>query len=735
MRKLLLSFLMVLPVAAMADNTGKCGPNVSYTFEESTKTLYIRGEGKILDPIPIGIGFDASADIMSFSNFQTWGYDALDGGLTFGASGSEGKAVTRMDDVWTYGQQQYWTKNPMNFVAIAPASSKSIVKNTVKQDETSLDVSVTTGVIIPTDASDQEDILFAASSDIGKYDNDGIVDYDFNHALSQIVFKGKLPANGAVTKVVIEEITLGNIGSKGALTYDSNGSFFAGKNYVNTADPAVYKLTGEDLEANVWEQGKNTTAGVPFDLTKRDSEKKNVWYLLPQRTDAWSATNTDELKAGGMTSAPAVGAYLKLRVRLEKDGAVILSSDESSAIYFPFHANWDRNKRYIYTFEFKGPFSPNTLTPITYSVATADWTDKETEDEFAFTRAAEKEEDAKLTPWWNFRDKIEKVVIEEGITGIGSYAFYECKHLQEVSIPESVKEIDAYAFALCENLGKVDVKGADKASDIGAFLYCNKAAFKGDYKPQDPLVFNEYLICDNDTIVTMEDYFIIKDTMKIEATGLIFATKTDRHPVLAVNTNESSVAFSSTLPYNFGTSCDTKAYDGFDNSSLFTHSWTSPIGDYLITLNKQGARFYAPSVAEAMLLQNASYHINRMLKQMKTSGDNVKAITNNDNSVWYWSSTEDVEDPANMAWACNMTTGEKESAEKSARHSLRAIFQYPYFHELLDRGYPDPTLAIMPTKIQKQTESRYFYTLSGQRVTNPKRGIYIKDGKKVIIGL
>lgn len=47
----------------------------------------------------------------------------------------------------------------------------------------------------------------------------------------------------------------------------------------------------------------------------------------------------------------------------------------------------------------------------------------------------------KTVPWSNFKDDIKKVVINEGVTGIGDYAFYNCSNLTTVSLPSTVKEI------------------------------------------------------------------------------------------------------------------------------------------------------------------------------------------------------------------------------------------------------------------------------------------------------
>ena len=49
-------------------------------------------------------------------------------------------------------------------------------------------------------------------------------------------------------------------------------------------------------------------------------------------------------------------------------------------------------------------------------------------------------------PWYSYIDQITSVIIEEGVTTIGDYAFYGMNELQSITIPETVTAIGAYAF-------------------------------------------------------------------------------------------------------------------------------------------------------------------------------------------------------------------------------------------------------------------------------------------------
>ena len=53
------------------------------------------------------------------------------------------------------------------------------------------------------------------------------------------------------------------------------------------------------------------------------------------------------------------------------------------------------------------------------------------------------------SPWYSRRDKIKKIVIENGVTRIGNCAFYEYKSLTSITIPNSVTNIGDWAFYGC----------------------------------------------------------------------------------------------------------------------------------------------------------------------------------------------------------------------------------------------------------------------------------------------
>ena len=62
------------------------------------------------------------------------------------------------------------------------------------------------------------------------------------------------------------------------------------------------------------------------------------------------------------------------------------------------------------------------------------------------------EEQEAVQPWEQYHDKINEVVIEQGITSVGENAFRQCSKIERIQIPESVTNIGRFAFVGCWGL-------------------------------------------------------------------------------------------------------------------------------------------------------------------------------------------------------------------------------------------------------------------------------------------
>ena len=79
-------------------------------------------------------------------------------------------------------------------------------------------------------------------------------------------------------------------------------------------------------------------------------------------------------------------------------------------------------------------------------------------------------------PWYSLTDSIEKIVIEDGVTSIGTRAFESCESLGSITIPDSVDSIGDYAFNNCTSFSEITLP--EKLSYIGKGAFCNCANLK-----------------------------------------------------------------------------------------------------------------------------------------------------------------------------------------------------------------------------------------------------------------
>ena len=75
-------------------------------------------------------------------------------------------------------------------------------------------------------------------------------------------------------------------------------------------------------------------------------------------------------------------------------------------------------------------------------------------------------------PWYEFKDDIQAVVVENGVTGIGENAFWMCKNIQSVTLGNTAESIGKYAFGGCESLESVNLPNSLTSIGVQAFGNC-----------------------------------------------------------------------------------------------------------------------------------------------------------------------------------------------------------------------------------------------------------------------
>ena len=101
------------------------------------------------------------------------------------------------------------------------------------------------------------------------------------------------------------------------------------------------------------------------------------------------------------------------------------------------------------------------------------------------------------TPW--YISGCAEVVIEDGVTNIGKYAFASCTSLTSITIPDSVTSIGSYAFNSCTGLTDIYYTGSNES-------WCG-ITFGND--SSNPVRYGKNLYVDN----TLSNEFVIPETV------------------------------------------------------------------------------------------------------------------------------------------------------------------------------------------------------------------------------
>lgn len=285
-------------------------------------------------------------------NFKVWGYLTNGGAYYLGRTGDAGVLINNMGNgQWDYATQTdlvYWPNDAMNFYAITPSANDNYAFDGGQLTYT-----------VPTDNSKQVDLMTAKADNQTKATNKGIVNLKFQHALSQVVFKGMTKSTNL--GVEIESITIHNVNS--VMTIGLNGAAVA-----PTAKYANYGIGMSNTKTVAV-----TDASKAVNLTAANG----AMLLVPQTLTTWTnKTSISEADAANQ-------AYIEISCKItstNSDGVTYLVGTATAydKCYVPLSGTWEAGKRYVYTLQFGGGKDENgndRFAPITFSVNVSDWSD------------------------------------------------------------------------------------------------------------------------------------------------------------------------------------------------------------------------------------------------------------------------------------------------------------------------------------------------------------------------
>lgn len=84
--------------------------------------------------------------------------------------------------------------------------------------------------------------------------------------------------------------------------------------------------------------------------------------------------------------------------------------------------------------------------------------------------------DASKPPWCFYIKDIRKVVVEEGVASVGSYAFSACEKLTDILLADTVEQLGIFSFSSCASLTTVVIPEGVCLIGAKAFLDCSALA-------------------------------------------------------------------------------------------------------------------------------------------------------------------------------------------------------------------------------------------------------------------
>ena len=109
------------------------------------------------------------------------------------------------------------------------------------------------------------------------------------------------------------------------------------------------------------------------------------------------------------------------------------------------------------------------------------------------------------SPWYAYSSVTKAIVIEDGVTSIGDYAFEDCSSLTSITIPDSVTSIGDYAFEYCSSLTSITIP--DSVTSIGWYAFKNCSNLTSITIPNNVTSIGNsaFRDCSNLTSITIPD--------------------------------------------------------------------------------------------------------------------------------------------------------------------------------------------------------------------------------------
>lgn len=277
----------------------------------------------------------------------------------------DGVQITYKTDKWDYmnpAELAYWPTSSLNFYAVSPTnfdvqSFFSHYSWSIKSDKQT--IVYTTTNEFQTNLKDL-DVMYAVAKRQTKDTKQGVVQLNFKHILSQVLFRAKVQYESM--SVTIKEMKIHNLALGGTFTFPSAD-----------VEPTLTNWTSTKTHLTATIKNSNTTnvvansVNTPVDIIGIN----NPMLVIPQTLTAW---DTSISKEDADKDENSYQCYLEVGCKIEQNEATVYDA----TLYIPFGTEWQPGKRYTYTLIFGGGYDDKgkpILTPITFEPTVEPWVD------------------------------------------------------------------------------------------------------------------------------------------------------------------------------------------------------------------------------------------------------------------------------------------------------------------------------------------------------------------------
>ena len=351
-------------------------------------------------------------------------------------------------------------------------------------------------------------------------------------------------------------------------------------------------------------------------------------------------------------------------------------------------------------------------------------------------------------PWLSSHaSAITSVVIEDGVTNICNFAFFDCSNLASVSIPASVTSIGEAAFYCCYNLASVSIPAGVTSIGESAFMDCDNLESVIIPASVTSIGWGAFLDCDDLETVTV--YTDPSCTLEDLAFG---------------NIQNLNIYVFPDKEYDFGEASGWEDYAGYitvipsvtvsdvtarQNPDIATDYWCTYYHPHAnVKINTTGVQMFKASLSGANLtlteVEGDVIKAGQAVVLKAAAGGDLDMELTSSAPTGDFSGNElkgtsvAITGAAGNIYVLNAKTGTGAGFYKLSTSGTlaanRAYLTYSGSGGAAREFFSfDETTSIESVSVNENFENGEVYDLQGRRVENPTKGLYIVNGKKVFI--